>query len=148
MAEPVQSLLFCKHCEIYGHDVVHCHRLFEDLTSFATNNGIATGHPTKGLTSVMQTRYRVARWGKKNKCAFDFILIMPDESKGKSFLGVSAKLSALPKESLLERQKAEAEAKHVREKAETPAVYEEFVKSFEDEDSVVPESLEWRIECI
>ena len=67
---------------------------------------------------------------------------MPDESKGKSFLGVSAKLSALPKESLLERQKAEAEAKRVREKAETPAVYEEFVKSFEDEDSVVPQSLD------
>lgn len=41
---------------------------------------------------------------------------MPDESKGKSFPDVSAKLSALPKESLLERQKAEAEAKRVREK--------------------------------
>ncbi|CRL25251.1 unnamed protein product [Penicillium camemberti] len=122
MAEPVQSLLFCKHCEIYGHDVVHCHRPFEDLGNFATNNVIATGHPTKGL--------------------LQFILIMPDESKGKSFLGVSAKLSALPKESLLERQKAEAEAKRVREKAETPAVYEEFVKSFEDEDSVVPQSLD------
>jgi hypothetical protein len=70
------------------------------------------------------------------------ILIMPDELKGKSFPDVSAKLSALPKKSLFERQKAEAEAKRAREKAETAAVYEEFVKSFEDEDSVVPQSLD------
>ncbi|KAJ5188506.1 hypothetical protein N7472_007520 [Penicillium cf. griseofulvum] len=68
---------------------------------------------------------------------------MPDESKGKnSFPDVSAKLSALPKKSLFERQKAEAEAKRAREKAETAAVYEEFVKSFEDEDPVVPQSLD------
>lgn len=67
---------------------------------------------------------------------------MPDESKGKSFPDVSAKLSALPKKSLFERQKAEAEAKRARENAETAAVYEEFVKSFEDEDSVVPQSLD------
>ncbi|KAJ9487057.1 hypothetical protein VN97_g6262 [Penicillium thymicola] len=67
---------------------------------------------------------------------------MSDESKGKSFPDVSAKLSALPKKSLFERQKAEAEAKRAREKAETAAVYEEFVKSFEDEDLVVPQSLD------
>ncbi|EKV05852.1 RNA polymerase II, large subunit, CTD [Penicillium digitatum] len=67
---------------------------------------------------------------------------MPDESKGKSFPDVSAKLSALPKKSLFERQKAEAEAKRAREKAETAAVYEEFVRSFEDEDPVVPQSLD------
>ncbi|KAJ5950708.1 uncharacterized protein N7479_009121 [Penicillium vulpinum] len=67
---------------------------------------------------------------------------MPDESKGKSFPDVSAKLSALPKKSLFERQKAEAEAKRAREKAETAAVYEEFVKSFEDEDPVLPQSLD------
>ncbi|KAJ5158462.1 uncharacterized protein N7500_008113 [Penicillium coprophilum] len=67
---------------------------------------------------------------------------MSDESKGKSFPDVSAKLSALPKKSLFERQKAEAEAKRAREKAETAAVYEEFVKSFEDEDPVVPQSLD------
>ncbi|KAJ5382657.1 hypothetical protein N7517_000568 [Penicillium concentricum] len=67
---------------------------------------------------------------------------MPDESKGKSFPDVSAKLSALPKKSLFERQKAEAEAKRAREKAETAAVYEEFVKSFEDEDPAVPQSLD------
>jgi U2-associated protein SR140 len=68
---------------------------------------------------------------------------MPDESKGKnSFPDVSAKLSALPKKSLFERQKAEAEAKRAREQAETAAVYEEFVKSFEDEDPIVPQSLD------
>ncbi|KAJ5420819.1 hypothetical protein N7465_003338 [Penicillium sp. CMV-2018d] len=67
---------------------------------------------------------------------------MPDESKGKSFPDVSAKLSALPKKSTFERQKAEAEAKRVREQAETDAVYEEFRKSFEDEDLVVPQSLD------
>lgn len=58
---------------------------------------------------------------------------MPDEPKGKGFPDVSTKLSALPKKSLFERQKAEAEAKRAREKAETAAVYEDFVKSFEDD---------------
>ncbi|KAJ5481668.1 hypothetical protein N7475_000480 [Penicillium sp. IBT 31633x] len=65
---------------------------------------------------------------------------MSNDSKGKSFPDVSAKLSALPKKSLFERQKAEAEAKRAREKAETAAVYEDFVKSFEDEGTNVPQS--------
>ncbi|KAA8646162.1 hypothetical protein EYZ11_001534 [Aspergillus tanneri] len=58
---------------------------------------------------------------------------MTDEFKGKGFPDVSTKLSALPKKSLFERQKAEAEAKRARERAETAAVYEDFVKSFEDD---------------
>ncbi|KAF4204187.1 hypothetical protein CNMCM8927_007789 [Aspergillus lentulus] len=58
---------------------------------------------------------------------------MPDDAKSKAFPDISAKLSALPKKSLFERQKAEAEAKRVREQAETAAVYEDFVKSFEDD---------------
>lgn len=58
---------------------------------------------------------------------------MPEESNSKGFPDVSAKLSALPKKSLFERQKAEAEAKRARERAETAAVYEDFVKSFEDD---------------
>ncbi|EEP82527.1 conserved hypothetical protein [Uncinocarpus reesii 1704] len=37
------------------------------------------------------------------------------------------------RKSLFERQKAEAEAKRAREKAETAAVYEDFLKSFEDD---------------
>lgn len=59
---------------------------------------------------------------------------MPDDSnKPKGFPDISAKLSALPKKSLFERQKAETEAKRAREQAETAAVYEDFVKSFEDD---------------
>ena len=63
---------------------------------------------------------------------------MADNSKPKAFPDVSSKLSAPAKKSLFERQKAEAEAKRARERAETAAVYEDFVKSFED-DSPAPE---------
>ena len=67
-----------------------------------------------------------------DRCSGSF-LNMPDDLKAKGFPDVSAKLSALPKKSLFERQRAEAEAKRAREKAETAAVYEDFVKSFDDE---------------
>ncbi|KAL5002331.1 hypothetical protein BDV10DRAFT_157645 [Aspergillus recurvatus] len=63
---------------------------------------------------------------------------MADDSKSKAFPDVSSKLSAPTMKSLFERQKAEAEAKRARERAETAAVYEDFVKSFED-DSPGPE---------
>ena len=46
---------------------------------------------------------------------------------------ISTKLAALPKKSIFEKQKAEAEAKKAREKAETAAALEDFVKSFDDE---------------
>ncbi|KAL1873715.1 hypothetical protein Plec18167_006232 [Paecilomyces lecythidis] len=62
---------------------------------------------------------------------------MPDESKSKAFPDLSAKLAAPTKKSLFERQKAEAEAKRAREQAETAAVLEDFVKSF-DEDADTP----------
>lgn len=43
------------------------------------------------------------------------------------------------KQSAFERQKAEAEAKRKREAAETAAVYEDFVKSFDrDDDDILP----------
>ncbi|KAK5390004.1 hypothetical protein LTR20_010844 [Exophiala xenobiotica] len=45
-----------------------------------------------------------------------------------------SKLAAPTKKSIFERQKAEAEAKKAREKAETAAVLEDFVKSFDDDD--------------
>ncbi|PGG98823.1 hypothetical protein AJ80_09460 [Polytolypa hystricis UAMH7299] len=61
---------------------------------------------------------------------------MPEDSRVKGFPDISAKLAAPAKKSLFERQKAEAEAKRAREKAETEAVYEDFVKSFEDDGSV------------
>jgi U2-associated protein SR140 len=51
----------------------------------------------------------------------------------KGFPDLSSKLAAPPKKSLFERQKAEAEAKRARERAETAAVYEDFVKSFDDD---------------
>jgi U2-associated protein SR140 len=50
----------------------------------------------------------------------------------KGFPDLSSKLAAPAKKSLFERQKAEAEAKRARERAETAAVYEDFVKSFEE----------------
>ncbi|OAX84573.1 hypothetical protein ACJ72_01051 [Emergomyces africanus] len=58
---------------------------------------------------------------------------MPQDSKVKGFPDLSSKLSAPAKKSLFERQKAEAEAKRAREKAETEAVYEDFVKSFQND---------------
>ncbi|KAG0649828.1 U2-associated [Hyphodiscus hymeniophilus] len=50
------------------------------------------------------------------------------------FPDVTSKLKAPTKKSLFERQKAEAEAKRLREEAETKAAYDDFVKSFDDED--------------
>lgn len=50
------------------------------------------------------------------------------------FPDVSNKLQAPTKKSLFERQKADAEAKRQREAAETAAVYQDFVKSFDDDD--------------
>ncbi|KAJ5924805.1 hypothetical protein N7466_008992 [Penicillium verhagenii] len=70
---------------------------------------------------------------------------MPDEQKGKAFPDVSAKLSAPTKKSLFERQKAEAEAKRAREKAETAAVYEDFVKSFDDDIPTGPRPSDTRL---
>ncbi|KAL4928390.1 uncharacterized protein BDV17DRAFT_264118 [Aspergillus undulatus] len=64
---------------------------------------------------------------------------MAEDSKSKAFPEVSSKLSAPAKKSLFERQKAEAEAKRARERAETAAVYEDFVKSFENDASAAPE---------
>ncbi|CAG8958766.1 hypothetical protein HYFRA_00011610 [Hymenoscyphus fraxineus] len=60
------------------------------------------------------------------------------EKKIAEFPEVESKLQAPTKKSLFERQKAEAEAKRLREEAETKAVYEDFVKSFDDEDDEPP----------
>ena len=62
---------------------------------------------------------------------------MADQSrKSKEFPDVASKLAAPTKKSQFERQKAEAEAKRLREEAEAAAVYEDFVKSFADEDDI------------
>lgn len=59
---------------------------------------------------------------------------MAGNGKIEEFPDISSKLTAPTKKSIFERQKAEAEAKRQREQAETAAVYEDFVKSFEDQD--------------
>ncbi|KAI9850289.1 MAG: hypothetical protein M1838_005931 [Thelocarpon superellum] len=59
---------------------------------------------------------------------------MSDKARIKEFPDIGNKLAAPTKKSVFERQKAEAEAKRQREEAETAAVYEDFVKSFEDHD--------------
>ena len=61
---------------------------------------------------------------------------MATPQKIHEFPDVQNKLHAPTKKSLFERQKAEAEAKRLREEAETKAVYEDFLKSFDDEDDV------------
>ncbi|KAK4454104.1 hypothetical protein QBC34DRAFT_446105 [Podospora aff. communis PSN243] len=63
---------------------------------------------------------------------------MSSKKKIVEFPDVEAKLQKPSKQSAFERQKAEAEAKRRREAAETAAVYEDFVKSFDhdgDEDN-------------
>lgn len=65
---------------------------------------------------------------------------MASDKKIAEFPDVENKLQAPTKKSLFERQKAEAEAKRLREEAETKAVYEDFVKSFDDEDEAPPNS--------
>ncbi|KAL4724108.1 hypothetical protein ACLX1H_008717 [Fusarium chlamydosporum] len=50
------------------------------------------------------------------------------------FPNLESKLQKSTKQSAFEKQKAEAEAKRLREEAETAAVYNEFVKSFDRDD--------------
>ncbi|KAK2624750.1 hypothetical protein QTJ16_005943 [Diplocarpon rosae] len=59
---------------------------------------------------------------------------MSSSKKVAEFPDAENKLQAPTKKSLFERQKAEQEAKRLREEAETKAVYEDFVKSFDDEE--------------
>lgn len=63
---------------------------------------------------------------------------MAQDGKFKDFPDIGSKLAAPTKKSLFERQKAEAEAKRQREQDETAAVYEDFVKSFDDEGDSTP----------
>lgn len=51
-----------------------------------------------------------------------------------SFPDVEAKLQKAHKQSAFDKERADREAKRKREAAETAAVYESFVKSFDDED--------------
>lgn len=68
---------------------------------------------------------------------------MSEKSDVKGFPDISSKLAAPPpKKSLFERQKAEAEAKKAREEAETAAIYEDFVKSFDDDGASAETALQ------
>lgn len=60
---------------------------------------------------------------------------MSSNKKIAEFPDVEAKLQKPGKQSAFEKQKAEAEAKRKREAAETAAVYESFVKSFDHDDA-------------
>ncbi|KAF8450005.1 hypothetical protein BGX38DRAFT_1185833 [Terfezia claveryi] len=51
------------------------------------------------------------------------------------FPNIKSKLHAPTKKSAFEKAKAEAEAKRLREEAETAAVYEDFLKSFSQDDA-------------
>ncbi|KAG9240831.1 hypothetical protein BJ878DRAFT_523946 [Calycina marina] len=62
---------------------------------------------------------------------------MASDKKINQFPDLQNKLHAPTKKSLFERQKAEAEAKKRREDAETKAAYDDFVKSFDDDDGDV-----------
>ena len=59
---------------------------------------------------------------------------MSSRKPPESFPNLESKLQNPSRKSAFEKQKAEAEAKRRREAAETAAVYEDFVKSFEHED--------------
>ena len=70
---------------------------------------------------------------------------MAQNSKIKEFPDIGSKLTAPTKKSLFERQKAEAEAKRQKEQQETAAVYEDFVKSFDDADDDAAEDSNGRL---
>ncbi|KAL9094736.1 MAG: hypothetical protein Q9165_003006 [Trypethelium subeluteriae] len=65
---------------------------------------------------------------------------MAEKSAIKEFPDISEKLKAAPKKSIFERQKAEAEAKRLREEEETAAVLKDFVESFDDDKDTLPSS--------
>ncbi|KAL8947063.1 MAG: hypothetical protein Q9222_006611 [Ikaeria aurantiellina] len=65
---------------------------------------------------------------------------MAREAKFKDFPDIGSKLAAPTKKSQFEKQKAEAEAKRQREQEENAAVYEDFVKSFDDDGDAEPSS--------
>lgn len=111
--------------------------------------------PTKGVfstLSTLQSRYITRRTVAEyephdlDTCDRDLVICSPkgamaaNDKKMADFPDVENKLQAPTKKSLFERQKAEAEAKRLREEAETKAVYESFVKSFDDEDVPLPGS--------
>ncbi|KAJ5508989.1 hypothetical protein N7527_011132 [Penicillium freii] len=62
MADAGQHQLWCKHCEVEGHLVTHCHVLYEDLTNFD-----AAVRTSQGPASDPKRAYPIARWGQGKK---------------------------------------------------------------------------------
>ncbi|KAJ5258214.1 hypothetical protein N7497_001487 [Penicillium chrysogenum] len=62
MADDSQHPLWCKHCEVEGHLVIHCHALYEELTNFDAAFKMA-----QGQAPDPKNAYPVARWGQAKK---------------------------------------------------------------------------------
>ncbi|KAJ5187086.1 hypothetical protein N7449_010080 [Penicillium cf. viridicatum] len=62
MDDANQHPLWCKHCEVEGHLVIHCHALYEDLTNFD-----AAVRMSQGPASDSKRAYPVAHWGQGKK---------------------------------------------------------------------------------
>ncbi|OQD71055.1 hypothetical protein PENPOL_c001G05839 [Penicillium polonicum] len=62
MADAGQHQLWCKHCEVEGHLVTHCHALYEDLTNFD-----AAVRMSQGPASDPKRAYPIAHWGQAKK---------------------------------------------------------------------------------
>ncbi|KAJ5207296.1 hypothetical protein N7491_002072 [Penicillium cf. griseofulvum] len=65
MAQPIPVYVWCKNCEVYGHSVVDCHFLHEDLTNFG-----AAFQAAQGPALDPKNPYPVAHWGKGKKKLF------------------------------------------------------------------------------
>ncbi|KAJ5486492.1 hypothetical protein N7530_000792 [Penicillium desertorum] len=68
MADDSQHPLWCKHCEVEGHSVIHCHALYEELTNF-----YAAFKMAQGQNSDPQNAHAVAHWGQGKKKKGKFI---------------------------------------------------------------------------
>ncbi|KAF4759759.1 hypothetical protein N7455_000873 [Penicillium solitum] len=64
MADAGPHPVWCKHCEVEGHLVTHCHALYEDLANF--DAGVRM---SQGPASDPKRAYPISHWGqgKKNK---------------------------------------------------------------------------------
>ncbi|CAI7647567.1 uncharacterized protein N7487_006192 [Penicillium crustosum] len=62
MADSSQHPVWCKHCEVEGHLVTHCHALYEDLTNFD-----AAVRMSQGPASDPKRAYHIAHWGQGKK---------------------------------------------------------------------------------
>lgn len=104
-------------------------------TALFTARSVPNHEEVRGATAPLRSSNSILTHSTAGSRRLQWQLLheMADGKKGKGFPDVSEKLSALPKKSLFERQRAEAEAKRALEEAETAAVYEDFVKSFQDE---------------